>query len=239
MPSICENLSASEEELLLKALQSHRNALEIESRNADLLFNTAQVLTSIAECTENDKEATQLLQEAVMLFHNCFDEQKKLYQESLTQAQQLNQRSPGDVSADTGLLSEPRHDTATPVLEWATLEEPVTPQSLIDTAVAMLGALSTSCTLVSEPSMLSSVVQSASHLDELVTAQLGDQTMTNTSIEMICARAKFQANVFEAEYRLQNITYSELDIQLQDILKRMMNQETKVSSKEVSASQTA
>jgi hypothetical protein len=144
-------------DLLRETLSAHRLALSIDMQNADVLFNTAQVLTTIAEeLTESDPveaddkaQATSLLQEAVELFSACLTRQEMEFTDHKSM-----QDAATDVAADDDeMVDETQTEQAesssdeTPE-QWATVIEPVTATTLLDTAVAQLNSLSTLASVV-------------------------------------------------------------------------------------------
>lgn len=137
----------------------------LDQENADVLFNTAQVLTSLAEIVTDIKhptdqqltQAAQCLQEALELFQRCFAVQELRFTEM---QEQIKQMESGDVpfpDAQQQQQPEPQpqpqadanDDTAEDQPEqWAAVVEPVTKDTLVDTAVAQLEALTTLCNLL-------------------------------------------------------------------------------------------
>ena len=107
--------------------------------------NTAQVLTSIAEAfsTETDSiESLQFLQEALEFFQRCLSLQS--YQ--LTQREELKIGVMKDPSQQPDLIFDPNPGSRSAGVEeevWASIEEPVTDDSIIDTLMAQLGTLTT------------------------------------------------------------------------------------------------
>lgn len=114
-----------------------------------LCSNTAQVLTSIAEAsserisTETDSmESLQFLQEALEFFQRCLSLQS--YQ--LTQGEEFKTSVITKSPDQTDPLFDPNQGSRPDAIEeevWASIEEPVTDDSLIDTLMAQLGTLTT------------------------------------------------------------------------------------------------
>ena len=145
--------------LLEETLNSHRFAISLNPTNTDVLFNAAQVLTSLAETQlqagtqqATKQEARPLLEEAVDIFTRCLESQQQEYaqmQAEIKKAQASGeyrearegerQQQPAsqeeDVEADSS-SSEAAGD-------WATVEEPLTPESILETCTAQLSALTT------------------------------------------------------------------------------------------------
>lgn len=145
--------------LLEETLNSHRHAISLNSTNTDILFNTAQVLTSLAEAGLEDgtqeaakTPARSLLEEAVEIFTGCLQKQQQEYEQmqaDIAKAQASGEyqeawegerpqpagtKEPEDAAEESG--SEGPGD-------WATVEEPVTPTTILETCTAQLGALIT------------------------------------------------------------------------------------------------
>ncbi|KAK4890715.1 hypothetical protein LTR27_010642 [Elasticomyces elasticus] len=71
-------------DLLKQTLQSHRYALRLNEQNPDVLFNTSQVLTSLAEQLSeagDSASAIPLLQEALELLSACCSRQEMLLEQ--------------------------------------------------------------------------------------------------------------------------------------------------------------
>ncbi|KAF1815344.1 hypothetical protein P152DRAFT_455060 [Eremomyces bilateralis CBS 781.70] len=137
----------SKMDLLRSALDSHRYALRLKEENPDVLFNTAQLLTEISEELDeferpglHVRENISLLQEAIELFSACLTRQEMLFSDF--QSQETAHAS-GIEPSDSEAQALPAADEAkTPnEEEWAVVEEPVTAETLIDSTVAMLDAL--------------------------------------------------------------------------------------------------
>lgn len=144
--------------LLEETLNSHRHATSLNPTNTDILFNTAQVLTSLAEATLEDgtqeaaqTSARQLLEDAVDIFTGCLQKQQQEYEQM--QAEIAKAQASGEYQeAWEGSRSQPAQTKEDDVDtdsasegpgEWATVEEPVTPTTILETCTAQLGALIT------------------------------------------------------------------------------------------------
>ena len=156
-PALRTQFAGSYIELLEQALQSHRRAQRLDPGNADVLFNTAQVLSSLAEATHEasgmhePSNAIKLIDEAIALFQQCLSQQEMQYQEGLAQAAGFSADEDGGVSLSQAHTTEPDEvptNAPGPAEEWASVVEPVTTQSLLDTACALLDALALSCTFL-------------------------------------------------------------------------------------------
>src|SRR5256885_8729544 len=140
------------------ALESHRCALRLEPDNADTLFNTAGVLTSIAEETAkdanlSDARALGLLKEALELQNKCLVIQERMFGES--QEQQAAMMDPAqlrepDLTNETTVQPQsPDKDADESEEQWASIVEPLTKEILLDTIEAQLSTLTTLCSILS------------------------------------------------------------------------------------------
>ncbi len=164
--------------LLEETLCSHRLAISLNPQNTDVLFNTAQVLTSLAErilesgTQANGKfEARPLLDEAVEIFTKCLESQQYEYtqmQNAIAEAQASTKKQEGwniegvqvtDNQVDMGMETE--SNTSDAPGEWATIEEPLTPESILETCTAQLNALTTLLGLYTPTTDLSSIEKKA------------------------------------------------------------------------------
>jgi hypothetical protein len=161
-------------DLLKETLSAHRVALSIDMQNPDVLFNTAQVLTTLAEEIIDSEEmdpdlkaqATSLLQEAVELFASCLARQEMDFTELISmQDMATNTTVDGDDMIDE--TSEPNEASTEETPEqWATVIEPVTARTLLDTAIAQLRSLATLATTIAptESSALATITELANSL---------------------------------------------------------------------------
>lgn len=145
--------------LLEETLNSHRHATSLNSTNTDILFNTAQVLTSLAEAALEDgtqeaaqTSARQLLEDAVDIFTGCLQKQQQEYEQmqaDIAKAQasgEYQEAWEGSRSQPVKIKEEDDVDTDSASEgpgDWATVEEPVTPTTILETCTAQLGALIT------------------------------------------------------------------------------------------------
>lgn len=154
-------LPAPQAEILQIALQSHRDALRLEQDNADALFNSGQVLNSLAEAITDSKhpdeaqlmQASTYLQEAIELFQRCLVLQEMKYTEMQEQMEQLESSDP-DAQAQEQVSHPAERQTSDAQAEngeqeqWAAIVEPVTKNTLVDSAVAQLDTLTTLCNML-------------------------------------------------------------------------------------------
>ncbi|RYP77101.1 hypothetical protein DL771_001391 [Monosporascus sp. 5C6A] len=213
-PVLVEELEEPVLEALQIALESHRYALQLDPDDANTLFNTSQALASIAESIANDEypqQALQLLEEAIGLQSKCLDIQEAQYSESLKlermAEEEMRQENPSqavDVPRDGSEAATSDSDE-----QWATVVEPVTQDTLIDTALAQLSALTTFCDVLSSnpesalASTLSGVEKHWSGLEH----KLGILSTNNPerSQEIVLNRAKFVSALLEGGFRFGRI----------------------------------
>ena len=200
-------------EALQAALQSHKNALNLDQDNADALFNTAQVLTSMAEITTESKqpsqeqffEAVKFLQEAIELFQRCLMLQEVRFTESQEQLKQWESaESPSmDSQAETEDVND--QQPSDPQEQWVDVVEPVTKDTLVDTAVAQLDTLTTLSNLLTfNPDDGISWVEEYS--SELLQTKLPAYLEgSDRHYEASLARARFICALSEVLYRSQRI----------------------------------
>ncbi|QIW97820.1 hypothetical protein AMS68_003338 [Peltaster fructicola] len=135
----------SQGDFLAQTLLSHRKALTISDDDVDLLFNTAQVLTSLAEelSEQDEAQAIPLLHEALELLSSCLARQEMLLEQQ--SADVPDDEDDGGVS-----LAQPTSTSATSERqeESATIIQPIVPSDLVDTVHASLSALTTLVALV-------------------------------------------------------------------------------------------
>lgn len=206
------------------ALQSHRDALVLDQDNADVLFNTAQVLTSLAEAlTESQKrpsegrieEAMKYLNEALELFQRClvlqelryteFQEQFKMVDSNEQDGDNKNSGEPSSQTMQNEPVSEQESESEPVQEEWAAVVEPVTKNTLIDTAVAQLEALTTLCSLLvlGGGNALTWVEEySYDLLRNKIAAYVEG---TDREQEVALARARFLAALTEVLYRIGRV----------------------------------
>lgn len=181
------------------------------------MFNTAQVLTSLAEAITDIKrpaddqlnQAVKFLQEALELFQRCLLLQEMKYTEMQEHIKQMESGildRPEDIQpsqekmedADSSKTSEQQE-------QWAAVVEPVTKDTLVDTAVAQLETLTALCNLLTfDPGVGLAWVEeySSDLLQEKITVYVeGSSRAYDASL----ARAKFSGALSEVLYRGERI----------------------------------
>lgn len=147
-------------ELLEETLRSHRAAIALNPENIDVLFNTGQVLSSLAEALLDSRTsdtartpARTLLEEAVDIFTRCLASQQHEYEQmqveiaKATASQELYDSAEPIESTNVNTANEQDSMETSSTSsdgpgEWATVVEPVTPEAMLETCTAQLGALS-------------------------------------------------------------------------------------------------
>ncbi len=209
-------------DLLKVALQSSRVALDLGQDNPDVLFNTAQLLTSLVDAlNENGKDDTpreeilRMLEEAIELFQRCLALQEFQFAEAQAQNDVLmdTDETPdieaGGVSiSNDGATSEnPEAERGETVEDdrWATIVEPITNDALLDTVLAQLETLSTLCeySVDNEGKGLAWIEEYASGLiREKLPAYIKE---TDREEEAALTKANFLTALADANFRSQNM----------------------------------
>lgn len=220
-------------DVLQQALEAHRYALNLDQDNADTLFNTAQVLTAIAEISAKDpdrpeQEALQALEEALELQSRCLATQEFKLEQSIQQqneaaAQLASTEAHPDVAEQMDDTSDDGddddHDDGSTLNnnaaeQWFAVVEPVTKETLIDTILAELGALTTLCSILSS-STASAPTTSLAWIEEfsskLIRAKLPtllQDADAERRQEVALAKANLVSALLEAGYRSESIDAS-------------------------------
>lgn len=222
-PILVEQLEESVLDALGAALESHRHALGLNPNDANTLFNASQVLAGIAEAVANDdlpQQALGLLQEAIGMQNKCLEIQEAEYAETLDM-----ERKAQDATSENGSGDPNEAQDSAPVgtqdtgdasdEQWATIVEAVTLDTLVDTALAQLSAMTTfSDVLSSNPecapaSILSEIDKHWSGLEQKLA--ILSTKLPERSQELALARATFLSALLEAGFRYGQIdgeTYS-------------------------------
>lgn len=189
-------------------LDSHRYALKLSEGNPDVLFNTAQVLTTLAEgLSEEDRseEAVPLLHEALEVLSSCLSKQEMMYEQH-----QLDfpDTEDGGVALDLDEKPAPTQDTDMQDEQSAIVEIPISASDLLDTVHASLSALITLVPLADQPGLqnLGEMAQTlteskASDYVKLVPAEEQDRVRFSISLD----RAAFVAAFANAQFEFQII----------------------------------
>lgn len=179
--------------------------------------NTAQVLTSLAEnlsegrAAVNDRrnEALHLFQEALELFQRCLNVQEYKFsqaQENAAQEAEVPSDSDNtDVAPSSGNESHISEEEV-----WAAVDEPITPDTLLDTTIAQLDTLTEICSLGS-----SHTRNDLAWIEEFYRTELQGKidsynNYNDRKHEVALSKANFISSISEAAFRggkLDRLTY--------------------------------
>ncbi|GAB1735064.1 hypothetical protein NU219Hw_g132t1 [Hortaea werneckii] len=205
-PSLVAHIGLPLEDLLQQTLESHRYALRLNEENPDVLFNTSQVLTSLAETLSEDGDPetpVSLLEEALELLSACLSRQEML----LEQQQVANEDSQesGGVRLD-GAEPTPSANSTTEsddAGQYATVESAVNANDLLDTANATLSALTILVSLV-DPGSLQTFGDMAQAMTEkkapTYIGLLPEDARDSARFTLALGRANFIAAFADAQY---------------------------------------
>ncbi|XDG04674.1 hypothetical protein ABKA04_004289 [Annulohypoxylon sp. FPYF3050] len=219
-PILVDQLRRPLKDVLEEALASHRYSLQLDPDNPDALFNTSQVLTTIAEVMASDEneedpkseaEALKVLREALELQSRCLNVQERKYYEFLEQERAADQQ--GEETNDPTPASLVENSASGDVEddgEWFNVVEPVTKDTLIDTLLAQLGTLTTFCSILSS-SPGAAPVNTLPWVEEFSASLLGKmQTISHDQIERLqeiaLAKGNLASAMLEAGYRSGKIS---------------------------------
>jgi hypothetical protein len=262
--------------LLEETLNSHRHATSLNPSNTDILFNTAQVLTSLAEAgmeAGTPDVARDLLEEAVDIFTRCLDKQQNEYQQM--QAEIAKAQASGEYqeawSGDRPQPAESEQDMEAASAsseaggDWATVEEPLTPENILETCTAQLGALTTLLGLYSSEDLASIEKKAQDGLDTasgkipaLVsiidaspqsevedepkagpTLSLGSSAETEASTtpkdDAVLAAANFQASLAEAMFRSGRTMTSQYAQAVEETFAGLIKQSERTNNSDLAA----
>ena len=203
------------ERLLQRALESHRVALQYDYENPDLLFNTGQILNSIAEelgVDDGHADALSLYQEALGLFQRCLGLQEKQMID-LLRLDDSQPVSTGDANkyGKEKLITEEQE-------VWTIVEESISPRALCDTVIEMVNTLTRICTLCCPLSSdtLSSVEHMHSHFVHEKILHYGQQS--GQEPEVRTKEAWLHYTLRDSAFRNSYIGLDELETELQDVI---------------------
>ncbi|KAF2087754.1 hypothetical protein K490DRAFT_65593 [Saccharata proteae CBS 121410] len=131
---IAVHFGPSVSELLQRALESHEYALALDTSNTDLIFNMAQVLSDLADRSFR-AEAITYSSKAIKLMRRCLDRQVSDYdalQAAFYAANSGDDFKPPVDAPDVEPAPEPMDSE-----EYATVEEAVTEQDILDSVTAL------------------------------------------------------------------------------------------------------
>lgn len=136
---------------LAMAVESHRFAVSLAPHEPDALFNSAQVISYLAEELSESQPASslELLEDANWHLQQCLQLQEEALRRQQMEVELLN-GAEGGVSVESGSTSTSRPETPSSTQEvWATVKEPLTAAALVETCVAIYETLTSLCKLLS------------------------------------------------------------------------------------------
>ncbi|KAI4637818.1 hypothetical protein J4E83_000636 [Alternaria metachromatica] len=266
--------------LLEETLMSHRYAISLNPTNTDILFNAAQVLTSLAEAglegsspAAGKQDARPLLEEAFDILTKCLESQQQEY--SQMQAEIAKIEASGEYKeawegerqqpAETQEQDIETESGASETLgDWATVEEPLTPTSILETCTAQLSTLTTLLGLYNPATDLSSIEKKAQYGIDTATNKIPtlidliekspapkpddepkagptlsisapEEATTTPKDDAILAAANFQASVAEMQYRSGRTTSTEYAGTVEQIFSSLVQTATQSASPDLAA----
>lgn len=190
----------------------------LDQDNADVLFNSGQVLTSLAEAIADAKhpaeeqlmQASTYLQEAIELFQRCLVLQEMRYTEMQEEMEQMESTDPNTQAQEQQAPPQPTEPPAEAETEtgdddqehWAAIVEPVTKNTLVDTAVAQLDTLTALCNLLASNPAAGGVGWVQEYSSELIQTRLPAYVEgSDRQYEATLSRAKLVCAIHEVLYR--------------------------------------
>jgi tetratricopeptide (TPR) repeat protein len=210
--SLVDHIGHDLHEWLSIALQSHQYALRLNDSNPDLLFNTSQVLTSLAESLEEadmTDKAVALWEQALEILSSCLARQEVMFEQHRADFPDNEEggvplepegNASSSVPAADVEMQEPSEDSE----QTATVESPVTALDMLDTVHASLSALIALVSVIPDTN-LEALSKMAHHLTQikapgyidLVPADEQDQARVTTA----GLRATFNAALSDSQYQ--------------------------------------
>jgi hypothetical protein len=199
---------------LQQALTSHRYALRLNPESADILFNTAQVMITIAEVVTEagmfsaQADSVALLREALELLSACFTRQEIIIDEQNANSMEaeggvsVEQQAP---PASTSRAAESVDSEGEEEGEYVSVQAYITPSDLLDTARSSLTALTLLITL-DDPSNVSPLAKMGISLVEekipQYLTQIDAEQRAQEEPEAALERAQFHAALAVADLKL-------------------------------------
>ncbi|THZ06801.1 hypothetical protein D6C93_01322, partial [Aureobasidium pullulans] len=214
-PTLVAKLAVPSLDFLQQALNSHRYALQLNGESADVLFNTAQVMISIAEYVTEagifsaQADSVSLLREALELLSACFTRQEQLVEEQNANSMEaeggvaIDQEVPAaqpEASAAGDTAPEDEEES-----EYVSVQAYITPSDLLDTARSSLTALTLLITL-DDPSNVSPLAKMGITLVEdkipQYLSQVEAEERAQEEPDVLLERAQFHAALTVADLKL-------------------------------------
>ncbi|KAI4716432.1 hypothetical protein E4T48_07360 [Aureobasidium sp. EXF-10727] len=221
-PTLVAKLTIPLLDFLQQALTSHRYALQLNAESADVLFNTAQVMITIAEhVTEAgiftaQADSVTLLREALELLSACFTRQEMLVEEQNAISMEAEggvaveqSAPPPEPKASSSRAANDADSEGEEEGEYVSVQAYITPSDLLDTARSSLTALTLLITL-DDPSNVSPLAKMGISLAEDKIPQYLSQIEAEERIqeepEVALERAQFHAALTVADLKLGTAT---------------------------------
>lgn len=225
-PALVSKLNVSLLQLLEQTLSSHRYALRLNEDNPDVLFNTAQVMITIAETVSDagpgastaSPDIINLLQEALELLNACYSRQEMLLEEQRSKWNEpeedggvaLGEAAQGISGPGASSTEDDNHNSVEE--QSATVQAATTPMDLLDTARASVDALTLLVSLT-DPSSLPTLASMAHTLTDVKIpycfSQLDPSERPDMEKEVAVSRAEFIAALALAECKSGDITVAD------------------------------
>jgi hypothetical protein len=203
---------------LQQALTSHRYALRLNPESADVLFNTAQVMITIAEVVTEagifsaQADSVALLREALELLSACFTRQEIIIDEQNANSMEaeggvsVEQQAPSaEPEASSSRAAENADSGDEEEGEYVSVQAYITPSDLLDTARSSLTALTLLITL-DDPSNVSPLAKMGISLIEdkipQYLSQIDAEQRAQEEPEAALERAQFHAALAVADLKL-------------------------------------
>jgi hypothetical protein len=219
-PTLIAKLTIPLLDFLQQALTSHRYALQLNAESADVLFNTAQVMITIAEYVTEagifsaQADSIALLREALELLAACFTRQEMLIEEQNANSmeaeggvpvEQQQQAPPAEPEASSSRAAEDADSEGEEEGEYVSVQAYITPSDLLDTARSSLTALTLLITL-DDPSNVSPLAKMGISLVEdkipQYLSQIEPEERAQEEPEAALERAQFHAALAVADLKL-------------------------------------
>lgn len=224
-PLLAKHLDVPIIDVLYRSLKSHEYALGLDRENADALFNAGQVLTSIAEHVAKDDdapdtEALNYLQQALEYQDRCLLLQQEKYAETRRvheeAAHQEVESDDDDGGAKVDSITTTTYEDRDEQVQWFSVVEPVTANSLVDTVLAQLSTLTTLCSIVngtldtlgSSSVSLSWIEACSDRLNDTLETITKAEDVTSRTNEVALVKAIFTGNLLELGFRSRSIDIS-------------------------------
>lgn len=225
-PQFSRVLDVAPRTVLTWSLASHEYALAVAPDDADLLFNTAQVLTTLAEeyskgDTQTFETTLDCLTRALECQQKCVDVQERRLRESQTQiggwaAEEDYEDEEAGVRLDSEVDAPVDHSAVQS--QWVSIVEPVTTETILDTLLAQLNTLTVICNIINsalsagsavEMNLFSITSQVETQSQKIIQGRLAELTRHGLSqerlLEIELAKVNLTTALLEIAYRMRHV----------------------------------